>query len=157
MTRNQIKDIDRGFNKLKRVLNVADGSFTKVGVQQGTTHEDDGEISDMVLIAAVNEFGTGDGRVPSRPALRNSIDNNKSKIDKVTNQLLDGVLSGRLTVRTALSALGEYQANLMKRSITQLRNPPNKAATIEKKGSSNPLVDTGFYQSQSIQHIEVIK
>lgn len=153
-----VKDIDRGFKKLKRDLGVADGSFTKVGVQQGAQHEDeDGKLSDMVLIAGVNEFGTKDGKIPARPALRNSIDNNKAKIENTQVRLLNGVMSGRLSVQNALSALGEYQQNLMQKSITSLRNPPNAETTKLKKKSSNPLVDTGFYQSRSIQHIEVIK
>ena len=155
MARNQVDDIDRGFKKFARSMNTADGSYTKVGVQQGTTHESDGDISDMVLIAAFNEFGTD--KIPSRPALRNSLDSNKEKIFAFSEKLLAGVMSGRLTTRQALSALGEFQQSNMQKSITKLRDPANAPKTVKKKGSSNPLVDTGFYRTRAIQHVEVIK
>lgn len=150
----KIKDIDRGWSDIKKTLRKSDGSFTKVGVQQGTKHKGEDGISDLVIIAAVNEFGTF--RIPSRPALRQAIDGNEAKINSFTAELYGKMLDGKISERRALGLLGEYVTNLMKESITRLSEPPNAQSTKDKKGSSNPLIDTGQYRN-SITHVEVIK
>ena len=53
------RDIDKGWGRIVRDLKGVSNSYTKVGVQQGSTHkkksEDSGTpISDLVVIAAVN-------------------------------------------------------------------------------------------------------
>jgi len=43
-----------------------------------------------------------------------------------------------------LDAAGSVSAGIVKQQITDLRSPPNAQSTIERKGSSNPLIDTGL-------------
>ena len=43
--------------------------------------------------------------------------------------------------------LGEIARGDIVKSITKLNTPPNAQRTIEQKGSSNPLIDTGFLRA----------
>ncbi len=162
MRKRKIKEIDKGWKDIKSLAKRADRSYTKVGVQQGTTHKntDPGskseQLSDLVMIAAVNEFGTKDGKIPSRPALRLAVENNSKKIAKLSATVYSKTLDKSITLEQALSILGEFVTDAMKKSITDLKTPPNSPRTIAAKGSSNPLIDTGQYRN-SISHIEVIK
>jgi len=149
-----VRDIDRGWNGIMRDLKNLDDSFTKVGVQQGETRQDGAETSDMVIVAAVNEFGTR--TIPERPFMRNAFDKNKGKIKKVQDELYSRILQNRISPRQGLGLLGEAMERLTKKEITDLRTPPNAPATVAKKGSSNPLIDTGQLR-QSITHVETIK
>ncbi len=39
--------------------------------------------------------------------------------------------------------MGAFAAGGVQTYMTELKTPPNSAYTIEQKGSSNPLIDTG--------------
>ena len=145
-----VKEIDQGWARIKKQLAIMDGSYTKVGVQEGERH--DNGIS-MVIIAAANEFGTF--KIPERPALRNAFDNNRPALESLKLRLITGIYSGKLTAERALGLLGEQHQRNTQKSIRDLKTPPNAPFTIARKRSSNPLVDTGQYIG-SIRHVEVI-
>lgn len=42
-----------------------------------------------------------------------------------------------------LDLCGQQMATAIKEYATELSSPPNSAMTVDRKGSSNPLVDTG--------------
>lgn len=154
---SSIRDIDRGWRNFKLELGNIDKSFTKVGVQQGTIHKSKaGEVglSDMVVIAAANEFGTR--TIPSRPFMRRAFQRNLTKLNDLIGSTYGSVITGRLSTRRGLAIIGEFMTSEIKREITILRRPPNAPATIARKGSSNPLIDTGQLRA-SIAHVEVIR
>lgn len=100
--------------------------------------------------AIQNEFGTD--KIPARPALRNAIDENEKKIRKFKQKVIQKYLiDGKLNEKQAGSLIGFFVRSLMQRSITDLKSPPNAPSTIARKGSSNPLIDTGRYR-QSINY-----
>jgi hypothetical protein len=47
-------------------------------------------------------------------------------------------------VDAAIDMIGINGRNIVMEAITDLKTPPNSAATIQRKGSSNPLIDTGL-------------
>jgi hypothetical protein len=151
----KVEDRDRGWRRIKRELKLMDKSYTKVGVQQGEIHKSaDGELSDLVVIAAVNEIGTK--RIPSRPFMRNAVDGNQMGIFKTQVEMYGDVSRGVKTVRTALATIGEFMTAKVKKEIKTLRTPPNAPATVKRKGSDNPLIDQGQL-IQSITHVEVLR
>lgn len=87
-------------------------------------------------VASKNEFGTP--RVPPRPFFRNAIKKNANKWGDVFKR----EASNKAPI-LALGTLGEVIRSDIVQSINQLNTPPNSPYTIEKKGSSKPLVDTG--------------
>jgi len=53
------------------------------------------------------------------------------------------VLDGKITGHAALDAIGGYAATHIQQFMVDLKHPPNAPITIARKGSSNPLIDTG--------------
>ena len=47
-----------------------------------------------------------------------------------------------------LKLIGLEQEAETKKTLTDLRTPPNAPSTIKAKGSSNPLIDTGELRSK---------
>ena len=155
-----VLDIDHGWNRIKRDLKDLDNSYTKVGVMENTTHQSaDGELSDLVQIAAANEFGTtndaGEEVIPARSAFKQAFDNNIIAITRTQNVLFSRVVTNVISVRQGLAMLGEFLTSKTKKAIRDLKSPPNAASTIKKKNSANPLVDQGQLV-QSITHTEFV-
>ena len=91
--------------------------------------------------ALYNHFGTED--IPARPFLQ--FDQNAAA--KLVRKAIvsDGDTVGMIKV----GLTGMIQDN-----IRELRRPANADSTIKKKGSSNPLIDTGAMR-QAVNTIEV--
>ncbi len=148
-----VKDIDMGWGRIQHELMLLDGGFTKVGVQTGEKRIDEGKTSEMAEIAAANELGTK--KIPSRPAMRNAFDKNLVAINNFRTELHNKILENKLRAKRALDLLGEFHTSNVKREYTDLKDPPNAPATILKKKSSNPLIDTAQLRN-SMSHVENI-
>lgn len=117
-----------------------------VGFQHGQETEEEGETeqkkkrADICDIALWNELGTE--HIPSRPFLRKSVDENTAAIDSMLDRTARMLLSGH-SVKHVLNQLGSFQVGLVRKKIAKGSYVPNAVATIRKKESSNPLIDTG--------------
>lgn len=146
---SRVQEIDRGWGRIRGQVQEAQRKAVKIGIQEGEVREDG---TDMVLIAAVNHFGTEDGRIPSRPFLTQAYDRNRDKINRQIQAEWDAVLSGTKAIDQALNGLGQMHTDHVQREITRGNFPPNADSTVSKKGSSRPLIDTGRLR-QSIRHV----
>lgn len=138
---------DRGWNRIERELKKLMKGATAVGFFS----EDMAEGLFIASIAFWNEYGTKN--IPSRPAIRNWLDSKRRKIAEFKKTLLNQIYDGFSNSNLALKRLGEYAQGGIKRSIIDLKLPPNAPATIAQKGSSNPLIDTGRMVG-SVRHKE---
>lgn len=111
-----------------------------------------GKVDNDVLNKAVwNEFGTRGGAsgggwggpIPERPFMRNAMRNNSGKYRSAMKTAAPHILLGETSLTTVLSKLGILAQGDIQAEIVSLRSPPNAAVTIERKGSSNPLIDSG--------------
>ena len=93
-------------------------------------------------VAASHEYGIG---VPERPFFRQSLAGAERALRAIVRDGLDGRTMA-VTERTA-NRVGAHFAGELQESITRLRTPPNSPATIRRKGSSNPLLDTGLMRA----------
>lgn len=127
---------------------AAEGSRVKVGVLASAGHHADSGIT-MAELAAVHEYGSPANGIPERSFLRKTMDlraqETKEKIREVTRAYVEG----RVTLAQAMGILGQWTVAQVRLTITsQLVRPrldESEAGrrTIEKKGSSVTLVDTG--------------
>ncbi len=147
-------DKDLGWDRIKREMAKAKGSFTKVGILAADADEPYGDGTDLVEVAAYNEFGTED--IPERSYLRSTTDEERNKVNRVVDKELDKIHLGTSTVEQSLGLVGEYMASKVRNKIVAIQNPPNAPATIARKKSSNPLIDTGQLR-QNISHEETIR
>lgn len=149
---------DKGLIALFKRVRAIQKSRVKVGVladgrggaKHGRSEADavtQGGRSSLTIaqIAAILEFGTEDGRIPPRPALRNTFDTMRPELVELGKKLMGAVVDGKIDVVKALNIMGAKLANGVKRTITAGAGvpPPNAPSTIAKKGSSRPWVDSG--------------
>ena len=106
----------------------------------------------LALIAAVHEFGSLDGRIPQRSFLRPAIEKNLEAFKRITFDSLVKVAEGRMPLSTAFGRLGQAAVSAVKTEMTTGSYVPLKPATIKRKGSSRPLIDTGNLR-QSITYV----
>lgn len=141
-----VTDRDHGYRRLlRRLLGVREYA-TRVGI-----HEEDG--SDLAVIAAANEFGTANGHVPERSFLRATVDANATTYGDELDKAVRAHVDGRRTLDVGLGRLGARVEGDIKQFMTDLQDPPNAPSTIARKGSSNPLIDTGRLRA-AIRHEE---
>lgn len=99
-----------------------------------------------VEIARANHYGVK-GKIPARPFLDISIANKQGElIARVNSDLRKG-----FTPDETMDRLGNRAVAVVQQCITDLRTPPNSPRTIARKGSSNPLIDTGLMR-QSVTY-----
>jgi hypothetical protein len=159
-----IKDL--GWLRIQTELKRAKNSFTKSGlpengkVEQTAQSTKDAEraafkMSDLVTIAAANEFGAPRRKIPERSFMRSTFDETKGTVADLVGKEYDKILKGSSTVLVSLGRLGAYMKGAIQKKIQRGPFVANRPFTIERKGSSRPLIDTGQLR-QSIQHLEVI-
>lgn len=81
--------------------------------------------------------------IPERAFLRNGYAEGRESIIQDAHTLLPLVLSGGLSSEQYLAQIGQWMASHIKDYAASLSSPANHPFTINQKGSSNPLVDTG--------------
>lgn len=106
----------------------------------------------LFWVATWNEFGTSDGRVPSRSFIRSTMKESRAFLVKATGKLWVKIIRGELTVKTSLDKLGLQIAALIQRKIVSGVSPENAPYTIARKKSSKTLVNVGQLR-QGIRHI----
>lgn len=97
---------------------------------------------DVTTVARENDKGTK--RIPERPFMLPAA---KKAANKTINITVHNIAGG-MDEQQALSRAGIMFKNAIQKEITDLKEPPNAKSTIEKKGSSNPLIDTGLMRSK---------
>ena len=140
VTSKLVKDIDMTvFDELKRRLGGAD-KVVNVGVPEGKKEEDGTPVA---MVAAVHEYGSPSQGIPERPFLRVAVQRNRQKYVRLNRINLVKMLRGQATVEQALGQLGEMAKGDVQTEIRSGDFAPLKPATIKRKGSSRPLIDTG--------------
>ena len=82
-------------------------------------------------------------KIPERSFLRTGHDKNADRILKQTERAISQVIAGKMSVDDMLDLYGQQLATAIKTYMRDLSTPPNHPYTVEQKGSSNPLIDTG--------------
>ena len=107
------------------------------------------EGTPLLLVAAVNNFGSLDGHVPRRPYMELGADKSHEYTAPMLPGLIRKINALQMTKTEALKILGPVAVGQHQAAIVELQDPPNAASTIERKQSDNPLIDTGLLR-QSI-------
>lgn len=111
------------------------------------------ESTPLAMVAAVHEFGSPEQGIPERSFLRGGIREGVPKFNRLNEANLRAVVLGSKTVDQSLDMLGVVATGEVKRKIRQGPFEPLKQSTIDRKGSSKPLIDTG----QLIQSITYVR
>ncbi len=114
----------------------------------GLSYPDGTELLD---VAAVNNFGSTSKGIPARPFMTEGIVPAIEKTSPIGERLMPKLNDGKITKKQLLKTMGPVAQAEFQKAITELSEPENSQSTIDAKGSSNPLIDTGLLQ-QSFTH-----
>lgn len=157
---------DLGWKRILNELKLIDNSEVKIGVMGDDSY---GDGTSIVDVATYNEFGThgrsvrssdasiaaffgasqaesaevGSRAIPARPFMRQAFDKSIDKLSEVKKGLLNDIYLGGTTTRGALDKLGVIHKGQIQDTITSGNFAANAPSTIARKGSSQPLIDTG--------------
>lgn len=95
----------------------------------------------VVSVAYRNEFGVG---VPKRDFMKQSRRGAEDVMKEKIRKLSPRIARGGTTKGKIVDILAPFVTDVFKETIVRLSTPANSERTIEIKGSSNPLVDSGL-------------
>ena len=131
-SRVKVRDSDPGFKKLIKRMTGPKRVDVGVFADQG---------SDLVIKAASNEFGTS--TIPERSHLRAGIDEGKRQIESFVAGSFNRIFAGKSKKADEIGRLGLLGTALVVKKIDKGPFKANKPKTVQRKGSSKPLIDTG--------------
>lgn len=145
----------RGGNQLaKKLRQIQDRLTSKkrvlVGLPASSGVYEDG--APLVVIGAVHEFGSANGRIPERSFLRVPLRQNADNLKKGFASLAGKVSRGEISAFQMLDQIGARAAGYCKEAIEAGIQPPNAESTIKRKGSATPLIDKGILRN-AITHV----
>ena len=142
---------DRLGTKLRQIRErLQKNSGVLIGLPAGTGSYEDG--APIAVIAAVQEFGSADGRIPERSFLRVPLRQNAETFQAIWRAQVPKVVEGDMTMHQVMSQLGARAVAVSQEAISEGIAPGNAESTVKRKGSSKPLIDTGQLR-QSITFI----
>lgn len=153
----KFKTTDKGLKRMQKSANDLQGRKVNVGYLEG---------GEMAWLAAIHEYGcrikvtpkmraylhsqglhlkatTDEIVIPERSFLRAGWDNHKDEVIKKTDPLIADVLGGTMSADQFCQTVGLLLKSKIQDYAVDLRSPANHPFTIKRKGSSNPLVDSG--------------
>jgi hypothetical protein len=132
-------NVDKQINLKKKVKSLKD-MVVKVGFpsESSKTLSTDQEGVTAVFKATIHNFGLG---VPKRPFMDIAFAKNKKEYKKIILKKFSKIED--LNIVQFVNKLGLKAQGDVQKSIIDLRLPANDPETVEAKGSSNPLIDTG--------------
>tara|TARA_R110000782_G_scaffold204639_1_gene293096 strand:- start:981 stop:1415 length:435 start_codon:yes stop_codon:yes gene_type:complete len=134
-----VKIKDSSFIKYQRAMQTINSQKVIVGLFASAGDE-------VLTKATVNEFGTRN--IPERSFIRSTYNKNYKKVAGRFIKIAQSISRGNYAIKNKMKLIGLEQEKAIKDTITNLRTPQNAPSTVAKKGSSNPLVDTGEMRSK---------
>jgi hypothetical protein len=139
-----IKEDDKKFRKFfeqvkEQAANPQSVFAGIIGAKGGEEIPEGGKLA-IVEYATLNEFGTD--MIPSRPFMRQGSRNAEDLIYRRMASKAK-LLGNKYTFRELLEISGLIMQKEIRKAIRDIKTPPNSPTTIQNKGSSNPLIDTG--------------
>jgi hypothetical protein len=145
----KLRDTDHGYKKMVEAVFTFGNPKILMGVLDGDRpHGDDAfTISDL---AAWMEFGTEN--IEARSFIRAYFDEHEDELREELKKLLPSVLLGKRSKEQVLEIIGMRAVAGIQARISAGIAPPNKQSTIDRKGSSTPLIGKTGLLRASVTH-----
>lgn len=145
---------DLGKARIKKDLRGLNSYAALVGIPSTAPRPVDRETKkplaiNMASLALIHERGSAANNIPARPFMKQTRQRAEGRFVRLLRRLYKQVVDGKVHPFDGLSKLGMAYEGEMKNTFTTGSFTPNKPATIKRKGSSRPLIDTGHLR-QSI-------
>ncbi len=147
-----VRDIDHGAKDLlRRVKSPVTIRVGVIGEEASESHQ--GGDDTVADIATKHELGIG---VPERSFIRDWADESERDNRKLLRRIPRAITRGT-SVRQAAEQVGHAMVGSIQQRISAGIDPPLAKKTIERKGSSTPLINTGQLRSSITHVIELAK
>ena len=143
------------YAELRKLAELESYAGFQGGVETAKKREGDQIVdTDVVLldVAAFNELGTD--TTPSRPFLRQSLDNHHPEIEAFLKDQIAQLTNGSTTADRIMQQTSVFLRGLIQDEIVEGDFTPNAPSTVKKKGSATPLVDTGHMRQSVITIVD---
>jgi len=130
------------------IKRTSKGGTVQVGILAGEGKHEGSDLT-VAQVGFHNEFGTE--KIPERSFIRLTINTKSKEIKQVARNEYKKIIDGKSNPEKGLGILGAFTAGLIQETFTSNNWVANAERTIEEKGSSNPLIDTGQLR-QSISY-----
>ena len=154
---------DNGYSARIDAIREMNHLFTKVGFPENGTPQEStrkgsgrdmtNEMSEIVKIAAVHEFGAPSRNIPERSFVRSSFDENFIALQEFKKKEASLVIQGKQSAMTGIRKIGEWMTNKTKLKINSNVPPKLADVTVARKRSTRTLIDTA-QMLNSVQHEE---
>lgn len=141
---------DLGKAKIERELKAAKKLVALVGIPSDAKRHEDNPYIGLAQIAYIMEKGSAVNNIPERPFMHQTRERNEKRMIGLSKKLLKAISNGSTTAMDAIKKLGASYEGAMKRIFIEGSFAPNAPATVRRKKSSRPLIDTGLLR-QSIK------
>lgn len=115
-----------------------------IGINEGSGGHDD---ADATVAEIARWLHDGTETIPARPFLSVPLSAERPEVQAIVKRVVTGVAQQKITMDQGLKLLGVWGRNEVVKYINEGVPPPNAESTIEAKGSSKPLIDTGQLKS----------
>jgi phage gpG-like protein len=137
MARKLVIVKDMGLKRRLAQLAALSALAVEVGLPDGGEEVSDG--LSLADVGAIHEYGTE--TIPARPWLSQGVA--AAEPEQALRLAISEVATGRQPAERAAARMGLRVTSAIRSGIRAGIEPVNAPATIAKKGSSKPLVDTG--------------
>lgn len=143
-----VRSRDNGAKALLKAVSKSPGPSVDVGVLGAEAGAQvPGESEEPVTVGQVAEWAEYGLGQPERSWLRAWIDEHQAEIHAMMRAGSDAVIRGEQTREQAMGILGAWITGQIQLRIAAGIMPANAESTIERKGSSTPLINTGQLRS----------
>jgi len=142
------------YKQLKKRLEQISRKQVVAGFPKGklnSPYYDNG--ASIIDVAIWNEFGTD--FIPRRDFMGPAAEKWNEYFKLKVEERKDEIITGKIDIDQFLDEMGIQGAEFISGSIVALRKPPNAPSTIRRKGSDNPLVDTGALHRSTLHEIRM--
>lgn len=157
----KIRELENAFSSSKVVVGWIDGNgsaqaaYAKLMAKRKTGKNQPAlkMPASLALIARTLNYGreegyTAEGRhypkIPPRPFMTFAAEIWEREYPKILKEYLPKFLNGEMTVDQIFAAIGERSKNAVQKAIREGEYEHLSQRTIDAKGSSTPLIDTGL-------------
>lgn len=142
---------DRVAEVLAYVRTIGDREVL-VGFPASANTRSGGEITNAAL-GYIHDNGSPAANIPARPFMRPGVENARAEAAAIFRDAAARELRGETgAIERSLHLVGLLVVGSIQRKITEGPFEPLRPATIRRKGSSRPLIDTGQMR-QAVSHV----
>jgi hypothetical protein len=130
----------------RRLEKMGGEAHVEVGVLSGQGADlSAGKGFTMGNLAAVHEYGSDESHIPARAPIGTTFREGEEEVAKFITDLGGAIVARNLEPQRALEMLGAKGVGMVKKRVARGKylEPALKQKTIDRKGSSRPLVDKG--------------